>query len=63
MAKQAAIQNNTFNTNATYPCREAKNGQIIVGVKSSSWLSGGTLNALLAKGVVVIIKGSICKTF
>lgn len=37
----------------TYPAKENKKGEILVGGKSSSWLCGQTLNALIARGVTV----------
>jgi hypothetical protein len=41
-----------FNEDETYPVRENGKGHIIVGKKSSSWLSGYTLNRLLELGKV-----------
>ena len=40
-----------FDEDKTYPVYEDMNGNIIVGEKSTSYLSGETLNKLQARGV------------
>lgn len=43
-----------WNEDKTYAVKENGKGEIVVNVKSSSYLSGYTLNRLIEKGVKVI---------
>jgi hypothetical protein len=49
-----------FDESKTWQAGENKKGDIVLK-KSSSWLSGATLNALQLRGVTVIIKNEISK--
>jgi hypothetical protein len=48
----------TFDEKKTYQAGENKKGNIVLK-KSTSWLSGATLNALQLRGVTVIVKNEI----